>query len=160
MNKQEKGRAAAARFKKRNPDKVRQYNKETKGRRLQAGLCRTCGKLPYIEECTQCQLCIDKAKERYRRNKRIVYEHYGRVCVCCGEAEESFLSIDHINNDGVDRRKVHGNGSNFYTWIIANQYPDDLQILCMNCQWGKRTHGRCPHQDPESPAYLGKRDDT
>jgi hypothetical protein len=32
-------------------------------------------------------------------------------------------------------------------YIIKNNYPDDFQILCANCNWGKQLNGGvCPHQ--------------
>lgn len=77
----------------------------------------------------------------------------GYVCACCGETERSFLTIDHINNDGAKFRKnVLGNrgfaGYHTYRWLRANGYPQDgLQVLCMNCQQGKKLNGGiCPHQ--------------
>lgn len=80
--------------------------------------------------------------------KDIVYNHYNRKCACCGELEEKFLSIDHINNDGYLNRK-HGGGSssNLIQRIIRQGFPDTYQILCMNCNCGKaRNNGICPHQ--------------
>lgn len=63
-----------------------------------------------------------------------------------------FLTIDHINNNGAEhRRKLFGNrligGYAFYTWIIKNNFPEDLQVLCMNCQFGRKfNNGVCPHE--------------
>lgn len=77
------------------------------------------------------------------KKKEIVYNHYGNMCSCCGETERLFLSIDHINNDGYQNRKK---GINLYIDIIDRGFPNDLQILCMNCNTGKaRNNGICPH---------------
>lgn len=86
---------------------------------------------------------------RYRRytaeRKRIVLEHYGDKCTCCGETEPKFLTIDHINNDGHKHR--HKLGSRIYWDIIKNNFPSDLQILCFNCNCAKGIYGICPHEE-------------
>jgi hypothetical protein len=89
-----------------------------------------------------------KTKEHRKRLKEEVYMAYGGfVCACCGETEVSFLSIDHMNNDGYAMRKIHGNSDSFYNWLKKNKFPKGFQILCMNCQFGKKNnHGVCPHQ--------------
>lgn len=78
----------------------------------------------------------------------------GYVCACCGETAPKFLTIDHINNDGAKfRRETLGNrwlgGYHTYRWLKANGFPQgDLQVLCMNCQQGKKLNGGvCPHQE-------------
>lgn len=88
------------------------------------------------------------AREYYQRIKSKAYDHYGRECACCGESEEMFLSLDHINNDGAQSRKENGlsNANDFLHWIIKNDYPDNIQTLCYNCNLGKhRNGGICPH---------------
>jgi len=79
--------------------------------------------------------------------KRIVLEHYGNKCACCGETTPQFLTIDHIKNDGRSHRKKTGSGSAFYTWLIKNKLPDnlDLQVLCWNCNMAKAHYRYCPH---------------
>lgn len=89
-------------------------------------------------------------KENGNKVKDLVYSHYGYKCSCskCPETDPAFLTIDHINNDGCKQRKVnnHHRGFSFYRWIIKNNFPPDLQTLCMNCNWGKnRNNGICPH---------------
>lgn len=75
----------------------------------------------------------------------------GCVCVCCGVTEIAFLSLDHINNDGNVHRKAIGksSGTGFYTWLKVRGWPPGLQVLCMNCQFGKRICGTCPHKGPK-----------
>lgn len=84
------------------------------------------------------------------RVKETVYLAYGGYrCNCCGETERTFLSIDHINNDGASHRRDHGHvtGEVMHRWLIRNNFPSGFQVLCMNCQWGKRNNGGvCPHQ--------------
>jgi len=85
-----------------------------------------------------------------KRVKDACYAAYGGYkCSCCGEQEESFLCLDHINNDGYAHRKQigHRGGIGIYLWIIRNQFPPCFQVLCYNCNQGKRLHnGVCPHQ--------------
>lgn len=78
-----------------------------------------------------------------RQNRKKVIEHYGGRCVCCDESTFEFLAIDHINGMGEQQRKQWRSG-NFYTWIMKNNYPLDLQILCHNCNSAKGFY--CPHQ--------------
>lgn len=86
------------------------------------------------------------AKIAYHKLKTMVYSHYGSVCRCCGETEVSFLSVDHMNNDGYLHRQILRQG-NFYRWLVVNKFPQEYQILCMNCQFGKKHNGGvCPHQ--------------
>jgi hypothetical protein len=80
-------------------------------------------------------------------------------CVCCGESEVAFLTIDHIKDDGAEQRKTISDtyrGRDYYFWLKRNNYPMDLslQVLCWNCQWGKRSRGICPHKGGESSATF------
>lgn len=81
-------------------------------------------------------------KKRYE-----VIKHYSNGqfnCNCCGESIYQFLTVDHINNDGAEhRRKI---GYNLCHWLVKNDYPKGFKILCMNCNWGKRVTGTCPHK--------------
>ena len=80
----------------------------------------------------------------------IVYSHYGSICNCCGESNRLFLTIDHINNDGHIYKTKSGNRWSvirFYIDIIKRNFPKDIQILCMNCNFGKfKNKGICPHR--------------
>ena len=94
----------------------------------------------------QCRM----AKRRHEENKKLVFEAYGgAICNCCGETQPEFLSIDHINNDGAEHRREIGNsGSRIYQWLRIHNFPEGFQVLCMNCQTGKRiNNGVCPHQE-------------
>ena len=91
-------------------------------------------------------------REKNIRIKDAVFKAYGGYkCACCGELEPKFLSLDHINNDGAEfRRRITGKrtgaGNQTYRWIYKNAFPDGFQVLCMNCNHGKRmNNGVCPH---------------
>lgn len=101
--------------------------------------------------------CVTKKKKRYFGLKKQIYDAYGAVCACCGETTDEFLTLDHVNNDGNHMRKnVHGNATvAFFKWIIANNYPDTIQVLCWNCQWGKvKNNGICPHRETRNDYPL------
>jgi hypothetical protein len=77
------------------------------------------------------------------RNK--VLEFYGGKCACCGETENHFLTIDHINGGGNKHRKEI-KGRSLYVWLANNDYPEGFQVLCYNCNMSKGHYGICPHQ--------------
>lgn len=79
-----------------------------------------------------------------------VFKAYGGyVCACCGETEETFLTLDHINNDGhIHRRDMASKkgGSGFFAWLRKHKFPAGFQVLCRNCNWSKHiNHGVCSH---------------
>ena len=92
--------------------------------------------------------------KRSRDRKRdIVFDHYGRSCVCCGTAEMVFLSIDHIEGGGTAHMKSLGGrssaGSKLYKWLVKHNLPPGFQVLCRNCNWAKYALGsldHCPHR--------------
>lgn len=112
----------------------------------------------------------EKAKaSRQRANAKRRYEvlaHYSGgepKCACCGETELVFLQLDHINDDGAEHRrqigmaqgnpyqvgkqkqKVQYGGNSLPCWLIKNGFPEGFQVLCANCNWGKRHEKGCPH---------------
>ena len=88
------------------------------------------------------------ARKEYADKRALIIQHYGGKCICCGEDEPLFLEIDHINNDGWTHRKEIGTSAKaLLLWIIRNDFPDSIQILCANCNQGKKRNGGvCPHQ--------------
>jgi hypothetical protein len=73
---------------------------------------------------------------------------YGGCCVCCGEAEPRFLSVDHINGGGHLHRKAVGSGCAFYYWLKRQGYPkDDFRLLCHNCNQAMKFRRPCPHEE-------------
>ena len=102
--------------------------------------------------------------ERYRRlkleymarkNKLIctqVIGHYSDwkfACMCCGESERDFLSIDHVAGNGNKMSRELGiprEGYQLYRWLFNNGLPSGFQVVCMNCNLSKGKHGSCVHQ--------------
>lgn len=99
----------------------------------------------------------ERNKQKYNKEKAANYkllikkqvmEKYGGICNCCKEKELSFLTIDHVNNDGYQDRLDRGTASSYSFYLKLKRDPirDDLQILCFNCNLGKAVNGGiCPH---------------
>lgn len=75
---------------------------------------------------------------RGRRKVKIdVLNHYSKGNLCCAFCKETDLAVlclDHINNDGADKRnKIQRGGIPFYYSLRKQGYPEGLQVLCYNC---------------------------
>lgn len=92
-----------------------------------------------------------EAVAKYRAQlKFVVYRAYGNRCVCCGEDNPEFLSIDHINGGGSQMRanKTHPvSGVALYYWIIKNKFPKMFRLLCHNCNMATRFDMPCHHKE-------------
>jgi hypothetical protein len=89
---------------------------------------------------------ISNCARYYQRLRDRVFKAYGNACVCCGESTPEFLVIDHVNRDGAKHRK-EVLGAALFKWIIANDFPPSLRILCANCNTGREKNGGvCPHE--------------
>jgi hypothetical protein len=84
-----------------------------------------------------------------RRVKEKILNHYGYTCACCGETNTDVLSLNHIKGGGTTHRKeVKVSGQSFNLWVIRNNFPKDLQVMCLNCNSGSwANNGICPHVD-------------
>lgn len=151
--------------------------KRVRDRWIASGLCGMCGKRPPVDgikNCQQCRESVAKYEERrayspeaaktaWNKNREVrvkqqkalrvrvkteVVNGYGGACTCCGEDNLVFLTLDHINGDGAERRRQGEpkGGDALYRWAIKNKFPDDLQVLCYNCNCAKRDGEVCPHQ--------------
>lgn len=76
-----------------------------------------------------------------------VLTHYSNgpsKCACCGENIFEFLTIDHITGGGSNhRKKIRGS---IYEWLKKHGFPEGYQVLCYNCNCGKRQNKICPHK--------------
>ena len=118
-------------------------------------ICRGCDVRATIEKNKRRPHVVSRRRKRHNQTIRAeVYQAYGGPkCACCGESELSFLTLDHVHNDGAEWRRAifktnKGRGGiSTYEWCKRNGYPPIFQVLCWNCQQGKRFNGGiCPHQ--------------
>jgi len=113
--------------------------------------CIDCKKQKSEEEIYHsCDACRLKKKIKRQEIRRIIFGHYGQKCNCscgCNVTNPNHLTVDHIENNGAEHRKQVGKSEFFYRWIIRNNFPDDLQILCFNCNCAKSNYGGCLEED-------------
>jgi 5-methylcytosine-specific restriction endonuclease McrA len=70
---------------------------------------------------------------------------YGGKCVCCGEDQIEFLTLDHINGRTDEPYKITGQKA--WARLKARGWPkNNYQLLCFNCNCAKGVYGQCPHQ--------------
>lgn len=99
-------------------------------------------------------MCLECRRRQVGYNqalKKLVMDHYGGVCECCGESEIAFLGIDHVDGGGnAHRRSLGVGGAVFYKWLKRHNFPKEvrLRVLCHNCNHGRYFNGGvCPHQE-------------
>ena len=78
---------------------------------------------------------------QYEHYRRLVLEHYGKSCECCGESRTPFLAIDHL--PGTVRSKT---AKHLTHWLLANGFPEGYRTLCHNCNMAIRWGKICPHK--------------
>jgi hypothetical protein len=138
-------------WRKANPDKVKiQKNRYTK-----KYLAKSLGRILQWTENnperaleTSRKYAKENGADNARRIKAEMISAYGGRCVCCGETEEAFLTVDHIFGKGHEHRGKEGiRGTQIYWWLKKQGYPKDAyQLLCFNCNCAKGLRGMCPHQ--------------
>jgi hypothetical protein len=121
-------------------------------RRLQPGRCRYCGgtvspERPASNGRTH-DSCLERRRQLWHTYRLRIVEGYGGRCSCCGLADERFLTIDHVNNNGNQHRRELGGGNRrIFIEILKRGFPPDFQLLCFNCNCAKSTNGGvCPHE--------------
>jgi len=126
-----------------------QKRSEEREERKATGLCVSPGcPNDSVAGKTLCTVCSGKRSDKLRELKQVVLDHYGQRCNCacgCLVAKFEHLTIDHKNNDGAKQRKEkkHHCGRAEYARIIREGFPDDLQVLCWNCNCSKQYFGEC-----------------
>jgi hypothetical protein len=87
------------------------------------------------------QARLDYLKDYRARVRGLVLSHYSagkNECASCHESCQSFLCVDHVNDDGyLKQGKTCRAGSSLYGWLFKNDFPPGFQILCHNCNYLK-----------------------
>ncbi len=102
--------------------------------------CTRCLKLRSLENFSRdkyklsgfkgtCKFC---ERERRQHIKNVVIISFGGKCVECGETNEDFLCIDHINNDGSEKRATNDH-QGIWRKLFNGMNKEGLQLLCFNC---------------------------
>jgi len=162
----EKRRIALRDWLKRNPHKIKEYNKKYKEKKREWREKNKEKLKIRIEKWRQKNLkhvlSLQKiyyqknkikhnflGKQRLIKRKLLCFQKYTKgspECNCCGEKEVKFLSIDHLNGGGrMQRLRIGGGGDHMYRWLIKNNFPSGFQVLCHNCNQAKGSYGVCPH---------------
>ncbi len=48
----------------------------------------------------------------------------------------------------IKQQKTMEKKDSLYRWIIKNNFPEEFQILCFNCNSGRHINGGiCPHEE-------------
>lgn len=126
---------------------------------IAAGLCSLCHKDTRTDGFKTCPTCRTQGKMKARALKEEVRAAYGGRCICCGETDSRFLTMDHVNNNGAEHRRQmrggRGCGSHLYSWLKRKGFPKGFRVLCWNCNSGRAVNGgKCPHTDPEPDMIL------
>ena len=114
---------------------------------------------------SECKDCARKRAVEYRKNNlqkvrssnacsraklkmEVLSAYSGGVprCSCCGESIYNFLTMDHVDGNGALHKKWGRRltGDNLYRWLRESGFPQGFQVLCFNCNCGRRL-GVCPH---------------
>lgn len=91
----------------------------------------------------KCNFANRKARKKLRQE---VIAAYGGKCDCCGETEEAFLEIDHIQGGGNKHRLEIGGGAKIYPMLREQNFPNEYRLLCSNCNKAIFKLGFCPHE--------------
>ena len=76
---------------------------------------------------------LDKTTAYKRRLRQKALSGYGDACSRCGDTEPYYLELHHRNNPGDATAVETGYGVKLCKWIIENNFPPDIILLCRKC---------------------------
>lgn len=118
----EKSRSSYAAWYERNKEKARSQKREVMRRLRQENPEK------YNEQSRKAKV----------REKLKLFTMYGSECSMCGFSDMRALSLDHVKDNGNEERRQIGERG-VYRRAKELYRPDEYQILCMNCQFIKRS---------------------
>jgi hypothetical protein len=132
-----------------NPEPIRQRMRDVRAERKALGLPeqRIIRPEDYPEHR---RLYWQRQRTKLRADAFAAYG--GAFCACCGEREDRFLSLDHINNNGNEERRLDRQmaGVRLCRALRKRGFPPGYQVLCFNCNIGRHHNGGiCPHKSSE-----------
>lgn len=80
------------------------------------------------------------SREAKARLKERLFEMYGHVCSVCMFSDKRALTLDHVNQNGNEERKLLGERG-VYIRALSEYLPNEYRTLCMNCQFIERHKG-------------------
>lgn len=113
-----------------------------RGRVRAAGGCNHCLSVPAEPGASLCEGCRGRQLREGRQLRDRCLVGYGHRCWCCGERRRAFLELDHVSPDWAGQGRGPGERSTtWYRQLIADGFPDGVQVACGNCNWQRRLHG-------------------
>lgn len=99
---------------------------------------------------------IAKQSLFYQSLREEMFKAYGDTCACCGEAEKTFLCLDHIGGGGnKDRDLCGGRNTGVMRRLSKLGWPrDGHRVLCANCNAATMRGRICPHQTRKELRYA------
>ena len=79
-----------------------------------------------------------QSRDAKARLKERLFEMYGHRCAICGFDDKRALTLDHINQNGNEERRLLGERG-VYVRAVNEYRPDEYRTLCMNCQFIERS---------------------
>ena len=125
---------------------LEEFYKRNSGHFNRTAVCKKCRPQSVYNRKSSKEYYNSQYNKDWRLKIRFeVIEAYGGKCNCCGETEQDFLCVDHIDNDGNLHRKLVK--TNIYQWLKKNNFPkDNFQLLCADCNLSKSKNGECIHK--------------
>lgn len=121
----------------------KEFNRSGKSLDKLRGDCRDCQHIYANNYYHEQKRTTENWISPWKRKKYKFIELYGGKCECCGEIEERFLTLDHVNGQvGKKKEKT----ALAMGWAINNYQPEKYRILCWNCNQAVRWGRICPHK--------------
>lgn len=132
--------------------KCRDSNTRRNKKLIAEGLCIYCSYRRAIKRKQYCYECRTKQTDRYHALRQEVLSNYCKgtpYCQCsgCFVVFIGFLQMDHKDGKGHKHKNSSGvkiKGPQLLLWLKKHGYPKGFQVLCANCNGGKRNSRRCP----------------
>jgi hypothetical protein len=88
----------------------------------------------------------------YQERRAEVFKWYGAACACRGERDMRMLSLDHVQRNESDERKVYRAVRDMWK---NHEMSERYQLLCLNCNQAKGSGPECSHMREVKHFFLG-----